>query len=50
MKYVLLFVETEQFEKDWEAMSPAVRSWRYVQSWRYLRWRHDAIRADLLET
>jgi hypothetical protein len=25
MKYVLLFVETEQFEKDFEALSPAER-------------------------
>lgn len=35
MKYVLLFVETEEFEKDFQAMDPAERDRAYqlVDKW-----------------
>lgn len=35
MKYVLMFCETEQWEKDWEAMDQAERdrSFEQVQAW-----------------
>jgi hypothetical protein len=44
MKYVLLFVETEQFEKDLAAMSPAERERAYDRVGEWLTTHADKLR------
>ncbi|HEY2594170.1 MAG TPA: hypothetical protein VGK33_09750, partial [Chloroflexota bacterium] len=44
MKYVLLFVETEKFERDLEAMSPADRQRAYGLVTQWLADNADKIR------
>ena len=44
MKYVLLFVETEQFEKDLDAMSPAERDRAFALAGKWFADHADKIR------
>jgi hypothetical protein len=44
MKYVLLFVETEQFEKDWEAMGEADRGRASQLAYQWMADHADKIR------
>jgi hypothetical protein len=44
VKYVLMFVETEQFAKDFEAMEPATRERAYEQVNRWFADHADKIR------
>jgi hypothetical protein len=44
MKYVLLFVETEEFERDLEAMSPAERDRAYQRVMEWMTTHADKIR------
>jgi hypothetical protein len=46
MKYVLLFVETEQFEKDLDAMSPADRDRAFALAGKWFADHADKIRGS----
>jgi hypothetical protein len=44
MKYVLLFVETKEFERDLAAMGPAEREQAFAKVWEWMATHSDKIR------